>query len=180
MATKNTAIADLNLSEIATNLGITQGKVKEIANGLLDKNLEATPELITQVVTIYKEKNWDPMIAIDYLAENLRSETPENQGDGNTELVTVLADQVYSGLAPLAPIVQDIVAARFAVEIATGIATGTAFKNPGKHTKSVFSAFAAIAKSSASNLPSFSLQESLAAAKGKTFLAIAPSVEQLD
>ncbi len=185
MATKNPAIADLNLAEIATANGISQSKVKEIAIGLSNEGVSPTPELIAQVVSLYTEKRCDPMLAIEEVAKQVKSQASEECGEGADDplsaSVNLLADQIYAGLSPLAPLVRDVVTARLAIEVASGIATGDSFRRPGAKTKAVFSAFEAIAKAAGNKLPSPTLQASLAAAKGDNhFFALAASTEKVE
>jgi len=168
MATKTTrSIAHLNLSEIATAHGVSQSKVKEIAYALLDKDFDATPELIAQVFAISSANHCDPLGAIDQLAKESPSDS--QPADPLTETINALSDQVYQSLAPIADQVRDNVTARLAVEVLGGFIK----KKQGQNTKSVFAHFAQMVKGV--NLQPPSLQRQINAGGDGDFLSLPAS-----
>ena len=178
MATK---FADINIPELATLLGISQSKVKEIGNTLLNENVNPTPELIGQVVQLYSSTNCDPILAAQEVAKSNggSADQPIEEKSESADLINLLVEQSYSAIAPLIPIVKDMVTAKIAVDIASSIVNGDTFRNPGQYTKSVFSVVKEIAKAHKTDV--FNSKGILGIIQGqKPFLAIAPSVEQLD
>lgn len=172
MASKSAQIAHLNLPEIATSHGVAQSKVKEIAFGLLDARLEATTENIAEVFSISRERQCDPLAAIDELAKQSQQFNHQEQADPLAQTVNLLSDQVYQSIAPLAEQVTDNVRARFAVNVLGNLVSN---KKQGKVTKSVFETFDRMVKGVALEAPS--LQRQISAAGNDDFLSL-PSASE--
>ena len=171
MATK---FAGLNIPDLATSLGIEQSKVREIANTLQNEQVSPTADLVAQVVQLCTAKNCDPILAAQEIAKNSKgnSDRPIEEAD-DSDLVQMLANQSYEAIAPFVPIVQDLVKARFLIEVGSGFSQ----QKNGKHTSSVLGIFNKAAKDAAAKLPSYSTKGLFGSCSP---LAIAPSVEQLD